>query len=168
MRHSLIYGATFGTTIVILLLLLYIFGMTNNSKMESLAPLIYIIGAYISVKHYRDKLNEGFLPYGKAFGTSLLTCIIMGSVWALYKYFLYKYLLPGLFTEQLELMQDLYLKLGFSEDFVKKISPTITPFSFAFGYITNSIIFGSLLSLIIAAILKSDSNPLVTRSDNDL
>jgi hypothetical protein len=167
-RHSLVYGAIFGVSIVILLLILYIFGMTNNGNMVSLAPIIYIIGAQISVKHHRDRLNDGFVTFGKAFGTSLLTCIFMGIVWAVYGYFLYKYLLPNLLDEQVALMQDMYLKFGLTEDTVEKLSKSVTPFSIAFGYVTNSVIFGSLLSLIIAAFFKRNKNPLISNSVNDL
>ena len=167
-RHSLIYGAIFGISIVILLLILYIFGMTNNGNIYSLAPLIYIIGAHISVKHHRDRLNDGYITFGKAFGTALLTCIFMGIVWAVYGYFLYKYLLPNLLTEQIALIQEMYLKFGMSDQLVEKLSQAITPFSVAFGYVTNSVIFGSLLSLIIAALLKRIQNPMISSTDNEL
>jgi hypothetical protein len=165
-RHSLTYGAIFGVSIVILLLLLYIFGMTNNASLITLAPLLYVIGAHISVKHHRDRLNDGLLSFGKAFGTSLLTCVIMGSIWAVYEYFLYKFLLPGLLAEQIALAEDMYLNLGFSEEYVEKINITTTPFTIAFGYVTNSLIFGSILSLVIAVFLKrNNTNPLMTDTD---
>jgi hypothetical protein len=167
-RHSLIYGAIFGLCIVILLLFLYIFGMSNNGNIVSLTPVIFIIGAQISVKHHRDRLNNGIITFGKAFGTSLLTCIFMGVVWAIYGYVKYKYFFPDLLKEELPVMQDMYLKLGYSEKMVENTSQYVTPLTMAFGYILDSAIMGSLLSLIIAAFYKRNTNPLTSNSNNFL
>jgi hypothetical protein len=167
LKHTLTYGAIFGVFIVILQLVIFIFGMLNNNSLNTMAPAIFIFGVYLSVKHYRDKLNNGFLTFGKAFGTSLLTCITIGSVWGVYGYILYKYLSPGMLTEVIEAAQDMWLNKGLSEEFVEKATSSISPVTIAFGYITNSLIFGSLLSLLVAAMLMKNINPLLADSEGE-
>jgi len=160
-KHTLVYGAIFGGFILLISLIVYMLGMLNSPSLATFAPAIYTIGAYISVRHFRDKQNNGFITFGKAFGTSFLTCCIMGSAWAIYGYLLYKYLSPGLMDEAIEATQEIWLNNGFSEAFVELATNSLSPVTMAFGYVVNTLFFGALLSLIIAAFLKRDTNPLL-------
>lgn len=167
-RHSIIYGAIFGSLIVFLLFFTFIFGMLNIKDITSLTVPIYAVGAFIAVKHFRDKVNDGYLSFGKAFQTSLIVCITMGVVWGTYQFILYKYLSPDLMIKKIEDYQEEMLILGFSEKFVELNSSAMSPFTMGFGYISNSAILGSLLSLIIAALLKRNINPLLIDNDQNL
>jgi hypothetical protein len=167
-RHSVIYGAIAGGFIVFLLFIVFLFGMLNNTVLTSFSPMIYIFGAYFSVRHYRDRLCGGYVTFGKAFGTSLITCVTMGTIWGIYSYILYKYLSPGLMKEAIELSEEVLLNKGFSEEFVELATKSTNPFTLSFGYITNSFLLGSLLSLFIAAILKRNVNPLLIDNDQNL
>jgi len=168
-RHTLIYGSVTGGIICFYLLLLYMFSMMNNTKLVNITGLFFVIGAFISVKHYRDKVMGGYLSFGRAYGTALLSFIFTGVVWAIYGYFLYKYLSPGLLEEKMTQSQEALLQLGWTEERVEAYSELIsksqTPFTFAFGYIFNSTFWGALLAFILAGLLKRNENPLLKDSD---
>ena len=168
-RHALIYGSVTGGIIVVYLLILYIFGMMNNMKLVNMAGVFFVVGAFVSVKRYRDTVTGGFLTFGKAYGTALLTFIATGVVWGIYGYILYKYLSPGLLEEKITQAQDALLQLGWSEERVEAYSELIgqsqTAFTNAFGYVMNAAFWGALLSLIIGASLKRNENPLLKDID---
>jgi hypothetical protein len=166
-RHTLLYSLYTGGAIIMYLLILYIFGMTNNPRLLNIAGFIFMIGVYISVKHYRDKVNEGVISFGRAYGTAMLTCVFAGIIWAVYGYILHKYLSPGLLTEKIEEAQELWLKRGMSEELVELQSSLITPFIMALGYIFSAAFWGSVLSLPLAAILRRENNPLVDKQDKE-
>ena len=169
LRHALIYGSVTGGIIVIYLLILYIFGMMNNMKLVNMAGVFFIIGAFISVKLYRDTVMGGFLSFSKAYGTALLTFMVTGVVWGIYGYILFKYLAPGLLEEKIAQAQDALLQLGWSEERVEAYSELIgqsqTAFTNAFGYVLNATFWGALLSLIIGVWLKRSENPLLKDID---
>jgi hypothetical protein len=162
-RHALIYGSITGAIIVIFLLLLYIFGMMNNSAMNNIAGILFVAGSYISVRKYRNQAQGGFISYGKAYGTSMLTFLAAGFIWAIYEYFLYQYLAPGLLEEKLVEAQDALLKLGWDENKVEAFTTLSkpTPFTNAIGYFVNTAFWGALLALLLAGILKREGNPLL-------
>lgn len=168
-RHALIYGSVTGGIIVIYLLILYIFGMMNNMKLVNITGIIFIGGAFLSVKRYRDTIMGGFLTFGKAYGTALLTFIVTGSVWGMYGFILYKYLSPGLLEEKIIQAQDALLQLGWTEERVETYTELIansqTAFTNAFGYVLNAAFWGALLALILAAWLKRNENPLLKDID---
>jgi hypothetical protein len=163
-RHSLIYGSATGAVIAIYLLLLYIFGLMNNAGMSNFGGILFVLGGYISVRQFRNQAQEGFIKFGKAYGTSMLTFLAAGFIWAIYEYFLYRYFAPGLLEEKLIEAQDALLKLGWDEDKVEAFTTLSkpTPFTNAMGYYVNTAFWGALLSLLIAAILKREKNPLLT------
>lgn len=164
-RHALIYGAAIGGIISLYMLLLYIFGMLNKTAMTNVGGILFVAGSYIAVRQYRNRILGGFISFGKAYGTSILTFLCIGFVWAIYQYILYKYLSPGLLEEKMIEAQDALLKLGWAEDKVEAITTLSkpTPITNAFGYFFNAAFWGAILSLLIAAILKREDNPLLKK-----
>jgi len=169
LKHTLKYGSITGGLICIYLLILFIFGMMNNMKLVNISGIFFIGGAFISVKRYRDSVTGGFLTFGKAYGTALLTFIFTGIVWAIYGYILYKYLSPGLLEEKIIQAQDALLQLGWPEDRIESytylISKSQTAFTNAFGYVLNATFWGALLALVLAAWMKRRENPLLKDID---
>ena len=166
-KHSAIYGAVFGGIIVFMLLISAIF-MVPGKAMTVLTVTVFIFGAYLGTKSFRDKFNDGYITYGKAFGTSLLICVTMGVIWGIYRFILFKYVSPEMMNIEIEEYQEALLTAGWSDSFVELASSSISLFTLSFGYIWNSAIYGSLLSLILAALLKRNINPLLIDTDQKL
>jgi riboflavin transporter FmnP len=164
LQHTLKYSLYSGGIIVFYLFLLFVTGRANNTRLLNVAAFIFVGGAYLSVRHYRDRVRGGSLDFGKAYGTSVLTCVFSGIIWSAYTFVLYRYLLPELLLERMELAQEMYLNLGMSEEMVELLSTQITPFNMAFGNVFSAAFWGSLISLLIAAMLKRDVNPLTDRT----
>jgi hypothetical protein len=163
LRHTLIFGTITGGGILVYLLVLFFTAMLNNKGLSNIASFLFIIGGYISVRNYRNEMPGGFITFGKAYGTTFLTFLFAGIVWAVFEYILYKFLSPGLLEEKLAETQEALLKLGWSEDRVEAFTKVSSPtsFSMALGYLFSAAMWGALVSLIIAAIVKRDKNPLI-------
>jgi ABC-type Fe3+ transport system permease subunit len=97
----------------------------------------------------------------------VLTCVFTGVIWAAYEYVLYKFLSPGLFVSKIEEMQEIWLNKGFSEELVELQSQFFTPFMLALSYVFSAGIWGAILSLPLAALLKRDKNPLSGDADHE-
>jgi hypothetical protein len=163
--HSLKYGVVIGIGIIIYQLILYIFGLLNNTTLGNVIFFLLVIGVLLSVKHFRDHLNRGFLNFGKAFQIGFLTCIFTGIISAVYSYFQYKYLSPHLVNDLLTVAQESLLNKGISEEQVELQSTILeklmTPAFLSIAYVFSMGFWGSILSLVIAVVLKRDENPLL-------
>jgi hypothetical protein len=169
-NHSLVYGLVTGGLIAVYQLVIYIFGMANNKNLGNVSFILLIVGLLLSVRHYRDHVNEGYIDFGKAFSAGLLTCVFAGVVGAIYSYFQFKYMSPHLIDELLALSQDKLLSKGLTEDQVEiqsaLIEKIMTPFFLAVSYVFSMAFWGALLSLLIAAIMKKPENTINTDNTN--
>jgi hypothetical protein len=168
LEHSLVYGLIIGLVIVLYQIVLYIFGMLNNNALGNVIFFLLVIGIFFSVKHYRDHVNGGFLNFGKAFQTGFLTCVFLGVIGAVYNYFQYKYLSPHLINDLLTMAQESLLNKGYPEGQVELQSTILekymTPLVLSIAYFFRLGFWGAVLSLVIAAIIKRDENPLQSRN----
>jgi glucose uptake protein GlcU len=172
LNHSLFYGLITGALIAVYQLAIYIFGMANNKNLGNIAFFLLVIGLLLSVKHYRDQVNNGYLNFGKAFTAGLLTCVFAGVVGAVYSYFQFKYMSPQLIDELLAMTQDNLMTKGIPDSQIEMQSAIMeklmTPLFLAFAYLFSMVFWGSLLSLVAAAIMKKPENPLTSNSDSEL
>jgi len=122
----------------------------------------------MSVRHYRDHVNDGYLDFSKAFKAGFLTCLFAGLVGAVYSYFQFKYMSPQLIDELMSLTQDKLISKGIPESQIELQSAILekimTPLFLAFSYIFSMAFWGALLSLLAAVIMKKPENPL--KADN--
>ena len=88
------YGLITGGSISAFQLLFFLFGMMNVlPKFIILTWLAFALGSYLAVREYRTLAGNGFVKYGKAYRTALLTFTVTGLICAFYTYILYKFLL---------------------------------------------------------------------------
>lgn len=164
-KHALIYGAIIGGTITFYQILLYVFGMTNNKSLENVSLFLFVLGIFITVKRFRDIESEGVISFKKAFSIAFLTCVVIGIIGGLYTYFQFKYLSPNLMEEIIELSQEKLLSKGIADDQVELQSALmdkfLVPGVVAFLSVLSSLLWGAIMSLIVAALLKRNENPLL-------
>ena len=163
LKQILIFGSISGGAICLFELLFFLFAMLNNKALSNISGILFIIGGYVSVRYYRNEINKGFISFKRAYRVAFLTMLLTGLVWAIYEFILRKYLSPNLLEEELLIAQENLLRLGWPEERVDAFTTLGKPMAFtsALGYFIYAAIGGSLVSLIIAALLKRDENPLL-------
>jgi hypothetical protein len=170
MKNAIIkYGLLGGILSILGILILSFtgYGMGENPVISSivsvaiLAVLIYL--ALISMKETRAELG-GRIGFGKAFVTALL--MLSGTLNNFYSYFHFNYVEENyeerIKTATLQKMQERFEKKGVPEDTQEMILSKIEQRSFAFDgkklllSLISIAVFYSIVSLILAAILKKD------------
>ena len=163
LKHALVYGAAIGAIIAIYQLLLYFFGLFNSEALGYLVHVLMIVGLFITIRNFRDKVFTGTLTYGKAFGLGLLTSVFAGIVIAIFTYILYKSD-PGMLEEMIILNQERLMDRGIPDDQIEMQSSLfeqfLSPGVLAFATVFSFAFWGAIFSLVLSAILRRRENPL--------
>jgi hypothetical protein len=163
-NNSLIYGLIIGCLTVLYQAVIYIFGMMNNNALGNIVFFLLVIGILLSVRHYRDHVKGGLISFKEAFNVGFLTSTITGIIGAVFSYFQYKYLSPHTVNDLLAVAQESLLSKGIPEDQVELqsaiLQKIISPTFLAIAYFLSMLFWGAILSLVTAAILKREENPL--------
>ena len=164
-KLSLRYGLIGSGLIILVGLLFYVAGLSLKPGMNWVSSLlnlaIYIWVARTIILYHRDQQLGGFISFGRGFAASMLAVLVMAVVGAIYFYLFMTVIAPD-FTEsildmQIEKLED----QGVSEEqmemqigFMKKM---MTPGALSFMGLGMTLIFGGLVSLVTAAVLKKEA-----------
>jgi hypothetical protein len=157
-KIALNYGVLAGVTAFGLILLLYISGVNplgNFSWITFWVPILFIT---LAIKNHRDNNQNGYIKYGEGLWLGILLSLVYASLYAMLMFMFGSFVAPEIVDVQREetiialepmkdAMPELYDRLY---DEVLKLSIT----SIATSEFFNKAIWGTILSLVIAAILK--------------
>ncbi len=158
-----LYG---GLAVVIFGLISNITGLTvptsiMNSLILGLIGIIIYVGIGVfSVKKHRDEELGGYISFGRAFIVSLIAMVVAGIIGALFNAIYYSVIDPGFVDTAVEGMEEMMSNMGVEgeladaqiEQMKKQFSPS---YQLTIGVLVGSL-FGAVLSLIIAAIMKKN------------
>jgi len=161
MKIYLKYGLYYALGSILWALISYVLGierMENGNLITLISIVIPISCIYLGIKEKRDKENNGFITYSKAFNLGLSITAVAIVISTVFTYFHIKYINTGLIEfvknkqyikMQEQGMDELAIEQGlsFSEPFMTPIGFTLTSFVMSF-------LVGIIISLIVAAILK--------------
>lgn len=164
LRHSATYGAIIGFALIIYTILLYIADLSLSRGLGYLSYVIIIAGLYIGIKKFRENEPSEAIKYSKALGVGVLICVFLGFIGSVFTYLQFRFIDPDLVNKILEMSEEKLLDRGLSvdmiemqSDFMKKfMSPGIMALSSFISYI----FMGTVFSLILAAFLKKEPNPM--------
>ena len=157
------FGLYLGLARVIWLMLFYTFDFHTNSdlgwtNMVSAIVLVLIFGT-LAMLDYRN-LNEGFVPFGKAFLIGLLTAIIGGLIYYVFNYIYTSFIETSILAEAIDAARQNMLK-SMPEEQVDQMLDSgwmKTMFNPIWGTLIGSLLLapltGAIWSLIPAAILQ--------------
>lgn len=161
-KPSLTYGLYLGIALILFSLIMYLLDVDRESKLMWLSYLIMAGGLFWAMISFRDQINGGFVTYGKAFATGFWTTLFAAILGTIFTYIYVTMIDPGMIEEILLNAEDQILEsnpnmsdeqleqaLSMTEKFTSPIMITI------WGFIAN-IIFGTILSLIIAIFVKRE------------
>jgi uncharacterized membrane protein (DUF485 family) len=171
LNHSLMWGLIFGIVSIIFSLILWFLNiLPSNLLIMFLLLLINIIltivFVVIGIKKYRDGVLGGKIDFGNAFLTGLLIVIFASVLSGIYNVVFNIAIDPQYYERTIQASKDwtseFMMKKGVPEDTIeetlnkidKKAKPT--PFKMFRSGLIGSIIFGVIICLITAAVLKKD------------
>jgi len=164
-KANLVNGLILGMIGIIYTLVLYFFNQTFNKTLGYLFFLIQILALFFLVKSYRDNYLHGFITYGRAVGAGVVIFLYCSIIAAIFSYLLYKFIDTGLVEKSLSYSEELMQKRGLPQSAIdagmniqrKIMKPGIMAPLSIFG----SMIYGTIMSLIVAIFVRKEGNPLI-------
>lgn len=177
LQFTLTYGVILGIVSIIFSLIMYIAGyIPYSGKRMLLTGLISlaIIIIFVSrgMKTYRDKMLDGNISYGQAFLVGFLIVFFSSILAGIYGLIFNTIIDPDYMNRVMEATKnwtyDMMNNMGAPDanieetmDKIEKQQANATPVKQFFQGILMSTIFGTIISLIVAAFTKKTLNPVI-------
>lgn len=165
-KNGLIYGLITGVAMIIIMLLLHLANLYMTPGLQYLIYIGTIVGMYLGIVNYRDKILNGYITYGGAFYSGFLIGLFSTILYVIFFFIYIKFINPGMIDDMMTMArQKLEEKAGdLSEDQMdmamsmqaKFMSP---PMLALFGLIGN-LIFSTIIALILAIVTKKQDNSM--------
>ncbi|MCD6090116.1 MAG: DUF4199 domain-containing protein [Bacteroidales bacterium] len=159
-KNSVNYGLIGGILMIALSVILWLTGMMENKFLGYISYLILAFAMYLGAVNWRDKSNDGWMTYGEAFKTGFFVTLIAALLGLIYSYVFFNFIDPDFIGTIMSKAEEAMLEANPSisdEDLDRALemtskfsSPTMLT---VFGFI-GTVIFGTLLSLIVAIFAK--------------
>ena len=168
-KANLTNGLILGLIGIVYSLVIYFLDLSfNKLQMWIFLPIQIIILFYL-VKSYRDNYRYGMITFGQALGAGVIIFLYYAIIMAVFTYILYTVIDPDLVDKQLAFTEEQMLNRGMPEAAVEagmKINEKIMkPAIMAPLSIFGSMFQGVIMSLIVAAFVRKEGNPLIESPD---
>lgn len=158
-RSAIKWGLIIGVASIAFSTIIFLSGQFGNQTLSYLGYLILIVGLVLAMKDFRTQ-NNGFMRYGQGLGLGSLTSAVCGVLSGAFIYVYMAFVDTTLNEQILDKAREQWEKQGMSEQQMEQAAEMSKTFMgpgamFVFG-VLGTLIFGVILSLIIAAIMKKD------------
>ncbi len=161
-NNAVKYGLYTAAALILMSLLLFALNLHMITWLSYLQYVILIAGIVMATIHYRDKINSGYISFGKAFQTGLYISLLIGILMAVYLWVYYALINPNGIQEIMEMSEQMLLDKGFSDEMIdaqlavtgKMMKmPILNLMAFV-----GMTFWGIIISLITSAILKKNDD----------
>jgi hypothetical protein len=160
-KLTMTYGAYTAFAFILISLGLYF----TNSFFSPYAPYLnfFAITAfiYLAAIRFRDTLCDGFVNYAKVLGFGTYIAFWSSIIYGFYVYVLFKYIDPALLEAYLSRLEAAFMQANMPDNQVESLMTMykifLTPFMMGFVEILNKTLLGFVISLVIAFIVKRES-----------
>ncbi len=155
-KWAMLYGLFLGVFYIFFTLFLYYTDkMIIPGAISYVGTVVFITVLWLALKNYRDKVNGGYLSYGKGVGIGVLITLystfFISSV-----YFIVLSLDKTLLVQYVAQFEEIMMNSGLPDELLEKFNEaskaTLTPGIYAISAFFKEMIGGTILTLIVAAI----------------
>lgn len=159
-------GLILGLAGIIFSLILWFLDMTTNRNLGMLFMLISAFLLYYFIKSYRDNYLHGRITYGQSLGAGVIIFFYYAVISAIFSYILFKFIDPGLTDKMLAMAEEQVRSTGKvpeeQMDAVMNMQKKfMAPEIIAPWSIVISMIFGTIISLVVSIFTRKEGNPLL-------
>ena len=163
---ALKYGLIGSGIAVVISLLSFNLGWADGSNlmMSMLVGLIsvaiYVVMQIFAVRTFRDEEVGGYITFGKAFATALVTALVIAVIGSLFNYIYMSFIDPEFMTRMADNMREMYEGWDMPEESIDAAVQAIEESGSAGKQLLNGLImggvFGGISGLIVAAVMKKE------------
>jgi hypothetical protein len=161
-NHAFRYGLYTAAAFVLFSLLLYSVDVSRTGWVNYLSFVILIAGIIIATIAYRDKINGGFLSYGRCLSIGVLISLVVGIVMAIYSYVFFSYFDPGALDKLLEASEQEMINRGMSDEEIDLAMPftekMMSPVFLSISSLLSMVLYGTVFSLITSIFIRKEDN----------
>jgi hypothetical protein len=169
-KSNLTNGLILGLVGVVYSLLMYFLDLYLNKTQGYVFMLIMIFLLFYLLKSYRDNYRHGQITYGQSVGAGVIIVLYYAIIMAVFTYIIYAIIDPGLVDKQLAMAEEQMVSRGTPQaaidagmSFTEKI---MKPGVLAITSIFATLLFGTIISLIVSIFVKKEGNPLIDTPAN--
>ena len=157
-------GLLITAILIIYTMALYLLDLYMVQWLGYVAIGIMIVALYVAGNNYRKKGGRAALTYGKAFKFLFFTLLVASVIGGIFNFIYFTWIAPDVIDFAIEESYNQMLDRGLSEDQAEQqmqyALPWMTNWSFALFGAVGSIFWGTIASLIMAAMLKRDTSSI--------
>ena len=164
-KANLTNGVILALLGIVYSLVIYFLDLSFNKVQGWIFLVVQILVLFFLVKSYRDNYRYGMITFGQALGAGLIIFVYYAIIMAVFTYLLYAVIDPDLVDKQLAFAEEEMIKRGIPESAIEagmKVQTKIMkPGIMAPLSIFGSMLQGLIMSLIVAAFVRKEGNPLI-------
>jgi hypothetical protein len=161
-RPAVKWGLFYTIVAIIITYLFQILNVDITSSAKYISYIPFIAFLLLAQKEYKDQL-DGYLTFGEGFLTGFKYSVITGVLGALFTYIYFTLLSPQVYQTLLDGAKAKMESQGnVTDDQMDMALKIMSPGIICAFAVIGSLIFGSIVSLIGAAIFKKDKPPFIT------
>ncbi|MCU0472723.1 MAG: DUF4199 domain-containing protein [Bacteroidales bacterium] len=164
-KANLTNGLIMGLIGIVYSLVIYFLDLSLNKVQGYVFMVILLVVLFFLVKSFRDNYMHGMITFGQSLGAGLIIFLYYSIIMALFTYILYAVIDPDLTGKMLAAGEEAMLKKGMPQtqiDAGMAIQAKIMkPAFMALMGILSSMFTGFIISLLVAAFVRKEGNPLV-------
>jgi len=157
------HGLVIGMILSLIAIIIWVGNSGASGGMRILNWFLVIGSIYYSMKIWRDKFNGGVIKYSQALGFGVAVMFLASIVFGFYNIIYMNYLDPDSVAESMDLLEETYYEMGFSEQKVELAMETAeamqTPLFQAFSTVFGTTFMGFIMSLIVALFIRKEGDP---------
>lgn len=156
---ALKWGIIGGLALCIYSVIAFMFDLREAGWAGTLINVVLMIAFIVlAVKEHRDKELEGMIPFGRAFGTSMLTALYMALIGAVFSFIYVQFIDPGMLDEIVREAERSMAESGSSDEEIEMGMKWVKMFTSApmlavWGFLAN-MFFALIVGLIVSAIMR--------------
>ncbi len=163
-KWALIYTAT----AIVITYAFEFLDVDPNSSAKYISYIPFIAFLWLTQKEYKDELG-GYITYGNAFSAGFRYSLFSGLLLAVFTYLYFAILSPAMWDKVLDATQAGMEAQNAPDDQIEKtmsfMRGTWGQVMIVFGTAISYAIFGAIVSLVTAAILKKERSPYDVAND---
>lgn len=164
-KANLNNGVILGLLGIVFTLVMYFLDLTFNKVPGYIFIVAQVFILFYMIKSYRNSYLHGYITYGQSLGAGVIIFLYYSIITALFTYILYKFIDTGLTAKTLAFAEETLVKKGIPQQAIdagmainKKI---MIPEIMASLGILGTMLWGTIISLIVSIFTRKEGNPLV-------